>query len=227
VASLETVTIFRAFCARLVSADCSNVGHQFALLLTRNDRANDGHEKTQKRAQVANEAEGSHHPYLRKRAGGKVSMEAMRALGYSQQEARDALRKVPAEIKKSYDLFKQVDPTRPEMTDGGNALLDESMPVYGGHYMEPPYNTLPEGTYDKAGYEHRQVWPVNSRWLSKPMAPTTSTWFWLTAMSASYCATAVWLVISPRITRNCCSNSRRSPNLRQPRLKAIKSRLYV
>jgi hypothetical protein len=71
-----------------------------------------------------------------------------------------------AQIRKSYDLFRQIDPTRPEMTDGGNALLDESMPVYGGHYMEPPYNQLPEETYDKAGYAHRQVWPITQ---AKPM----------------------------------------------------------
>jgi hypothetical protein len=32
--------------------------------------------------------------------------------------------------------------------------------INGGHYMEPPYNTLPESVYDKAGYAHRQVWPI-------------------------------------------------------------------
>lgn len=53
-----------------------------------------------------------------------------------------------------------MDPSRPVMTDGGNALLDQSMPVYGGHYMEPPFQSLPEGAYDKAGFAHRQVWPV-------------------------------------------------------------------
>jgi beta-galactosidase len=68
-----------------------------------------------------------------------------------------------AEIKKSYELFQPVDPTRPMMTDGGNALLDESMPVYGGHYMEPKFNTLPESAYDKSGYTHRQVWPITQQ----------------------------------------------------------------
>ena len=64
------------------------------------------------------------------------------------------------EMKKASDLLMTLDPTRPVMVDGGNALLDESLPVYGGHYMEPPLNTFPESIYDKAGYSHRQVWPI-------------------------------------------------------------------
>ena len=64
------------------------------------------------------------------------------------------------EMKKAADMVAAVDPTRPQMTDGGNANLDESLPVYGGHYMEPPFNTFPEGCYDRAGFAHRQVWPI-------------------------------------------------------------------
>lgn len=64
------------------------------------------------------------------------------------------------EMKKAADLLMQLDPTRPVMVDGGNAGLDESQPVYGGHYMEPPITSYPEGPYDKAGFAHRQVWPV-------------------------------------------------------------------
>ncbi len=64
------------------------------------------------------------------------------------------------EMKKTTDLLMALDPTRPVMVDGGNALLDESLPVYGGHYMEAPLNTLPGGAYDKAAYAHRQVWPI-------------------------------------------------------------------
>jgi len=64
------------------------------------------------------------------------------------------------EMKKAWDVVRAVDPTRPAMTDGGNALLDESLPVYGGHYMTPPFASLPEGAYDKAGLAHRQVWPI-------------------------------------------------------------------
>jgi len=64
------------------------------------------------------------------------------------------------EMKKASDMLAALDPTRPQMTDGGNALLDESLPVYGGHYMQPALDTLPEGAYDKAGFAHRQVWPI-------------------------------------------------------------------
>ena len=64
------------------------------------------------------------------------------------------------QIRKSAELFKKIDPTRASMVDGGNALLDESLEVYGGHYMEPAINTFPEGCYDKAGMAHRQVWPI-------------------------------------------------------------------
>ena len=64
------------------------------------------------------------------------------------------------EMKKASDMLAALDPTRPQMTDGGNALLDESLPVYGGHYMQPSLDTLPEGAYDKAGFTHRQVWPI-------------------------------------------------------------------
>jgi len=64
------------------------------------------------------------------------------------------------EMKKTAEQLMALDPTRPVMVDGGNALLDESLPVYGGHYMEPPLTTLPGGAYDKAGFAHRQVWPV-------------------------------------------------------------------
>jgi len=64
------------------------------------------------------------------------------------------------EHHKTEDVVDSIDPTRPYMVDGGNALLDESMPIYGGHYMEPPLNTLPASAYDKAAFAHRQVWPI-------------------------------------------------------------------
>ena len=64
------------------------------------------------------------------------------------------------EMKQGADMLAALDPTRPQMTDGGNALLDESLPVYGGHYMQPGLDTLPEGAYDKAAFVHRQVWPI-------------------------------------------------------------------
>lgn len=64
------------------------------------------------------------------------------------------------EMKRASDELFALDPTRPQMTDGGNALLDESLPVYGMHYMEPAFGELPEGAYDRAGFTHRQKWPM-------------------------------------------------------------------
>jgi beta-galactosidase len=64
------------------------------------------------------------------------------------------------EMRRAGEMLAELDPTRPQMTDGGNALLDQSLPVYGGHYMEPPLTSLPEGAYGTAGFAHRQEWPV-------------------------------------------------------------------
>ncbi len=77
------------------------------------------------------------------------------------------------QVRKSAELFKKIDPTRASMVDGGNALLDESLEVYGGHYMEPPINTFPEGCYDKAGLAHRQAWPITQ---AKPIIWGEAAW---------------------------------------------------
>ncbi len=55
------------------------------------------------RDKVGVSAEGSEHS-LR---GDSEALEAMRALGYSANEARDALRKVPKEIEKSNDRLRE------------------------------------------------------------------------------------------------------------------------
>ena len=54
------------------------------------------------------------------------------------------------------------DPTRPVMTDGGNALLDQSLPVDGCHYIEPPLASLPEGAYHPESFLNSQEWPITS-----------------------------------------------------------------
>lgn len=64
------------------------------------------------------------------------------------------------EMRKAGQILAQLDPTRPQMTDGGNALLDESLPVYGGHYMEAPLSSLPDAAYDIKGLTDRQKWPI-------------------------------------------------------------------
>ena len=68
------------------------------------------------------------------------------------------------EMKKAWDLVSSLDPTRPAMTDGGNALPDQSLPVYGCHYMEAGFNDLPNGAYDLSGFAHRQPqWPITEQ----------------------------------------------------------------
>ena len=64
------------------------------------------------------------------------------------------------EMKKASDRAGRPGPDPPADDRRRQCLLDESLPVYGGHYMEPPFDTLPEGAYDKAGFAHRQVWPI-------------------------------------------------------------------
>jgi beta-galactosidase len=51
------------------------------------------------------------------------------------------------EIKKAAQMVMALDPTRPVMVDGGNALLDNSLPVNGCHYLDAPWNTLPDASY--------------------------------------------------------------------------------
>ena len=67
------------------------------------------------------------------------------------------------EMTKAAGLLAALDPTRPQMTDGGNALLDQSLPVYGAHYLEAPLDSLPNGAYDLAGLAHRELWPITEQ----------------------------------------------------------------
>ncbi len=70
-------------------------------------------------------------------------------------------------IKTGADLVAQVDPTRPQMLDGGNALGDESLPVYGIHYIEPGMGQLPDWGYNlgfpSAQIAHAQGWPITKQ----------------------------------------------------------------
>ena len=43
-----------------------------------------------------------------------------------------------------------IDPTRPVMVDGGNCLLDESLPVNGVHYQESFWRDYPDEAYTLA-----------------------------------------------------------------------------
>jgi hypothetical protein len=71
----------------------------------------------------------------------------------------------PAESNVAQALML-LDPTRPVMTDGGNALLDQSLPVYGCHYIEPAFETLPGSAYADGYLASSQIWPITQ---SKPI----------------------------------------------------------
>ena len=64
------------------------------------------------------------------------------------------------EMKRAADLVAAIDPTRPQMTDGGNALLDESLPVYGAHYIEGKLTEYPDWGYTLPDSAHKQQWPI-------------------------------------------------------------------
>ena len=75
------------------------------------------------------------------------------------------------EMKRAAEELAAIDPTRPQMTDGGNALLDESLPIYGGHYLEADFTKYPEEAYTlaearKSGQPGHQRWPIT---MAKPI----------------------------------------------------------
>ena len=57
------------------------------------------------------------------------------------------LKQVEPEVKKAAEMVRQLDPTRPVMIDGGDALLDNSLPVVGNHYLEGPKRDYPDEAY--------------------------------------------------------------------------------
>ena len=70
-------------------------------------------------------------------------------------------------ISRAAEAVAAVDPTRPQMIDGGNALGDESLPVYGIHYIEGKISDYPDWGY-QLGYPyakiaHAQGWPITQK----------------------------------------------------------------
>ncbi len=57
------------------------------------------------------------------------------------------LPQVEPEIKRAVDAVMALDPTRPAMIDGGDALRDASLPVYGNHYNEAALREYPDEAY--------------------------------------------------------------------------------
>ncbi|MGA2064809.1 MAG: glycoside hydrolase family 2 TIM barrel-domain containing protein [Thermoguttaceae bacterium] len=65
------------------------------------------------------------------------------------------------------DVAKQVmelDPTRPAMTDGGHAMMDQSMPINGVHYGESDLRDYPDEAYtcDKLFHQPQTIWKYDT-----------------------------------------------------------------
>ncbi len=67
--------------------------------------------------------------------------------------------------KKCWETVRVIDPTRPVMVDGGRALMDNSLPVYGGHYEEGDGRTYPDESYTLThlmnDHGWAQPWPID------------------------------------------------------------------
>jgi beta-galactosidase len=77
------------------------------------------------------------------------------------------LPQVEPEIRRAAAAVMALDPTRPVMIDGGDALTDRSLPVYGNHYNEAHFREYPDEAYTMAWAfrrhksERRQYpWPI-------------------------------------------------------------------
>jgi hypothetical protein len=51
------------------------------------------------------------------------------------------------EIRRAVRAVMDLDPTRPAMIDGGDALRDKSLPIYGNHYNEAHFRHYPDEAY--------------------------------------------------------------------------------
>ena len=65
------------------------------------------------------------------------------------------------------DVAKQVmeiDPTRPAMTDGGHAMVDQSMPINGVHYGESDLRDYPDEAYtcEKLFHQPQTIWKYDT-----------------------------------------------------------------
>ncbi len=65
------------------------------------------------------------------------------------------------EIRRGIEEVMKLDPTRPAMTDGGDALLDKSLPIYGNHYNESDFRHYPDEAYDmKLAFARKAPWQI-------------------------------------------------------------------
>ena len=65
---------------------------------------------------------------------------------------------VEPDITRAAKIVMDLDPTRPVMVDGGNCLMDHSLPVNGVHYIESYFRDYPDEAYtlEKAYIGHEQ-----------------------------------------------------------------------
>ena len=58
----------------------------------------------------------------------------------------------------------EIDPTRPAMTDGGHAMVDQSMPINGVHYGESDLRDYPDEAYtcDKLFHQPQTIWKYDT-----------------------------------------------------------------
>ncbi len=64
------------------------------------------------------------------------------------------------EIRRAARAVMALDPTRPAMIDGGDALRDKSLPIYGNHYNEAHFRNYPDEAYTMklAFSRHKDAW---------------------------------------------------------------------
>jgi hypothetical protein len=75
---------------------------------------------------------------------------------------------VEPEIRRAVQEVMKLDPTRPAMIDGGDALRDRSLPIYGDHYFETNFRAYPDEAYTLDWALHRRQaldkwaypWPI-------------------------------------------------------------------
>ncbi len=72
------------------------------------------------------------------------------------------------EMKKAVAEVMALDPTRPAMIDGGDALRDHSLPIYGNHYNEANFREYPDEAYTMALSYQRYKEP--RAWAPWPLA---------------------------------------------------------
>ena len=77
------------------------------------------------------------------------------------------------EIRKGVEHVMALDPTRPAMIDGGNALRDESLPVNGAHYtelMNCAFRDFPDAAYTREPFYDKER-PQRGNWRMVPGRP--------------------------------------------------------